>query len=101
MGEIYRFSNVALAWCVFQRATEARCLLLSVVPINEPCPWMLSPWVEEKGELEEGWLAEEMSPVPRWSNRRTWKLPFELGPFPTDFQEAWVCVHREAIQQVT
>lgn len=85
-----------LCVCVSQRATEVRCL--SGVRIKEPCPWTLSPWEAQK---EEVWQAGETSPVPHWSNRRTWKLPSGVAPFPTGLQEAWACVRREATQQVT
>lgn len=85
-----------LCLCPYQRATEVRCL--SGVPIREPCPWTLSPWEAQKEE--EDWQAGGTSPVPHWSNRRTWKLPFGVAPFLMGFQEAWECVRHEATQQV-
>lgn len=90
-------TNRGTCLTVYTRGRGALCLLASVVPIKGPCPWMPSPWVGTE-QLEEDWLEGEMSPVPHWSNRRTWTLQSE-ELLPMAFREAWVCVYHGAIQQ--
>lgn len=91
-------TNREICLTVYMMGREALCLQVSEAPIKELCPWMPSPWVERE-QLEAGWLGEEMSPVPHWSNRRTWMLPSDLEGHPMALPEAWVYVHHEAIQQ--